>query len=214
MTATLIFGGTFDPVHFGHLRSAHRVLELFREAKLVMIPCQIPPHRSQPAVHGKHRLNMLNMAVGEERSITVDDCELKRIGKSYTFDTLKIYRKRWPETPLYFLLGSDAWVTLTTWYRWQELINFSHLVVLTRPGESVAESSELRNWAEPKTAELSHISAKAGNVVRLTLEQVELSATVVRAAMAQGQSVAGWIPNNVIDYIRTNRLYRNQHESP
>ena len=213
MTTTLIFGGTFDPVHYGHLCSARSLLGLFHDAQLVMIPCQIPPHRSRPVVHAKHRLIMLNKAVGEERSIIVDDCELKRKGLSYTFDTLKIYRELRPEAPLYFVLGSDAWVTLTTWYRWQELVNFSHLVVLTRPGESFQEPPELRNWAEPKTAELEHISAKAGSVIRLTLEQVDLSATAVRAALAKGNSVAEWVPKNVMDYIKENRLYRKPHDS-
>ena len=213
MTTTLIFGGTFDPVHYGHLRSARSLLGLFHDAQLVMIPCQIPPHRSRPVVQARHRLMMLNKAVGEERSIIVDDCELKRKGTSYTFDTLKMYRERWPEAPLYFVLGSDAWVTLTTWYRWHELVNYSHLVVLTRPGQSFQEPSELCNWAEPKTAELENISAKAGHVIRLKLEQVELSATAVRAALAQGESVADWIPKNVIDYIQKYRLYRNPYDS-
>ena len=212
MTATLIFGGTFDPVHFGHLRSALALLDLFDDAQLVMIPCQIPPHRPQPAADEKHRLNMLNLAVEEERSITIDDCELRREGKSFTFDTLRMYRKRWPDAPHYFVLGGDAWVTLTTWYRWQELINFAHLTVLTRPGEPMIESPELKSWAGPITAELDAISAKAGNVVRLTLKPIEMSATAVRTALAEGRSVADCVPNNVINYIQANRLYRKSHD--
>ena len=214
MTVTLIFGGTFDPVHFGHLRSALALLDLFDDAQLVMIPCEIPPHRPRPAANGKHRLNMLNLAVEEERSIVIDDCELRREGESFTFDTLRMYRKRWSDAPLYFVLGSDAWVTLTSWYRWQELINFAHLTVLNRPGEPVSESPELNSWAGPITAELGAISGKAGNVVRLTLEQFEMSATAVRTALARGRSVADCVPKNVINYIQANRLYRNSHDRP
>ena len=213
MTTTLIFGGTFDPVHFGHILSARALLEYFHDARLVMIPCQIPPHRAQPAAQGKHRLNMLKMAVEKEKYITIDDCELKREGKSYTYDTLKMFRKRLPDKGIYFVLGSDAWATLTEWYRWQELINHAHLLVLARPGDFVSESAILSAWAGPRTLELKQISAKAGNVIRLTLDQVEISASLIREALTRGQSISSWVPNNVANYIHRNLLYRSSDGS-
>lgn len=212
MTATLIFGGTFDPVHFGHVLSARALGECFDDARVVMIPCQVPPHRSQPAVKARHRLKMLELAVAEEPMITVDDCELKREGKSFTFDTLSMYRAQLPDTPLCFVLGNDSWVTLTTWYRWRELINLAHLVVLARPGETVAESDELQDWAAGRLAEPDVISRQAGSVVKLTLEQFDISATNVRKALSEGQSVSDYVPADVINYITENQLYRNTHD--
>ncbi len=209
MTTTLIFGGTFDPVHFGHLRSARALLKLFHDARLVMIPCQIPSHRDQPVAEGKHRLNMLNMAVEDEKSITVDDCELERTGTSYTYDTLQNFRKRYPDSDIYFVMGTDAWLTLTTWYFWKELINYSHLLVLARPGNYDSESPILEAWAEPRILEFDQVSAKAGNVVKLTLTQMEISATLIRKALSKGESIAEWVPDDVIEYIQKNRLYRD-----
>ena len=213
MTATLIFGGTFDPVHFGHIGSARSLLDFFDEARLVMIPCKVPPHRPQPAVNGLHRANMLNLAVSDDQMIWVDDCELHREGKSFTFDTLRLYRARFPDAPLFFVLGYDSWVTLTTWYRWQELTDLAHLIVLSRPGGRVVESDELRLWSLGKVINPDAISLKSGNVIRLTLEQFDISATRVREALVARQDIAEWLPAAVINYISENQLYRDRHVS-
>ena len=213
MTSTLIFGGTFDPVHYGHIRSARLLLDFFEEARLVMIPCQVPPHRPQPAVNAWHRANMLNLAVSEDQMICVDDCELHREGKSFTFDTLKLYRARFPDEPLFFVLGYDSWVTLTTWYRWQELTDLAHLIVLTRPGGRIVESEELRLCSVGKVVDLDAISCNSGNVIRLTLEQFDISATRVREALVGRQDIAEWVPVPVMNYIAENNLYRDIHVS-
>ena len=213
MTTTLIFGGTFDPVHNGHIRSARTLLDFFEEARLVMIPCQVPAHRPQPEVNAWHRANMLNLAVSDDQMIFVDDCELHREGKSFTFDTLKLYRAQFPDEPLFFILGYDSWVTLTTWYRWQELTDLAHLIVLTRPGGNVVESEELRLWSAGKVVDLDEISRNSGNVIRLTLEQFDISATWVREALVGGQDIAEWVPAAVMNYISENRLYRDRHVS-
>ena len=123
-----------------------------------------------------------------------------------------MYRAQLPDTPLCFVLGNDSWVTLTTWYRWRELINLAHLVVLARPGETVAESDELQDWAAGRLAEPHVISRKAGSVVKLTLEQFDISATNVRKALSEGQSVSDYVPADVINYITQNQLYRNTHD--
>ena len=123
-----------------------------------------------------------------------------------------MYRAQLPDTPLCFVLGNDSWVTLTTWYRWRELINLAHLVVLARPGETVAESDELQDWAAGRLAEPDVISRKAGSVVKLTLEQFDISATNVRKALSEGQSVSDYVPADVINYITENQLYRNTHD--
>ena len=123
-----------------------------------------------------------------------------------------MYRAQLPDSPLCFVLGNDSWVTLTTWYRWRELINLAHLVVLARPGETVAESDELQDWAAGRLAEPDVISRKAGSVVKLALEQFDISATNVRKALSEGQSVSDYVPADVINYITENQLYRNTHD--
>ena len=113
------------------------------------------------------------------------------------------------DSDIYFVMGTDAWLTLTTWYLWKELINYSHLLVLARPGNYASEPSILGAWAEPRILEVDQVSAKAGNVVKLTLAQMEISATLIRKALSKGQSIAGWVPDDVIKYIQKNRLYRD-----
>lgn len=207
MTPTLVFGGTFDPVHNGHIRSAKALLKEFKDAKLVMIPCQIPPHRPQPIASAQARLAMLNLAVEGDAQISVDDCELEREGKSLTVDTLTAYREAEPEAALYFVMGSDAWVTLPGWYRWQELTDLAHLIVLTRPGEQVDEPGELEDWANGKETSLDQVEGKAGNIVKLTLEQVPVSATCVRRAIHEGRGVNDLLTAKVIHYIDQEKLY-------
>ena len=219
MTVTLVFGGTFDPVHIGHLRSAKALLARFDDAKLVMVPCQIPPHRPQPAASAQQRLAMLELATAAADNIGVDDIELKREGKSFTFDTLSAYRQQAGDTSLCFVMGYDAWVTLPSWYRWQELTELAHLVVLTRPGDAAPEPEELKTWSAAKETDLENIRANAGNntenntdnyagnIVKLTLEQVPVSATCIRAAIKTGRQVADLVPPNVVNYIEQEKLY-------
>lgn len=210
MTSTLVFGGTFDPVHFGHLRSALALLACFDEARLVMIPCQIPPHRPQPAASAIDRLEMLRLAAGET-DLEVDDCELKREGPSFTFDTLTAYRQSVGESPLYFVMGSDAWVTLPDWFRWEELCDVAHLIILTRPGEVIEEPLQLKSWADPRRASLeASQNLTCGRIIALTLVQVPVSATAIRQAIENEQSIDAMVPEAVGRYIEFRDLYRTK----
>ena len=213
MKCTLLFGGTFDPIHYGHICSAKALLEKFDESSLVMVPCRIPPHRPQPMASAGDRLQMLKLAVAEESGLEVDDCELKRQGPTYTFDTLSAYRKKTGcESPLYFVLGHDAWVTLPTWYRWVELVDLAHLIVLGRPGQFADEPEELKNWVQDRRVTLEDSQSEpCGKVVGINLAPIHISATAARRALACGRPVDDMVPKPVERYIVERQLYVTEH---
>ena len=155
----VVFGGTFDPVHNGHIQSAVAIRELLGVETVKLVPCKIPPHRETPSASSKDRLSMLQIAVQGLTGIEIDDRELCREGTSYTFDTLGSIREEiGNELPLIFALGSDAWPTLSKWYRWTELCNLAHLLILNRPGEGPLAGEEsaipekLTRYARPSAA--------------------------------------------------------------
>ena len=129
-----IFGGTFDPVHFGHLRPALDVKQALGLREMRLIPCFSPPHRQQPVANPGQRLTMLRAAVGEEPELLVDNREMKREGVSYMVDTLSSLREEFGDEPLCLVLGSDAFLQLDGWHRWREIIELAHIVVTHRPG--------------------------------------------------------------------------------
>ncbi len=210
MSATLIFGGTFDPVHVGHIRSAQALVNLFQATDLYLVPCQIPPHRPEPAATPADRLNMLRLAATGLDNIFVDDCELDRCGKSYTYDTLKMYRTSAGEKhPLMFIMGSDSWLTLPTWHRWRELTDLAHLIILSRPGIDAGMSSSLMNWKSGKIVDdpAALLASPAGSIVNLRLEQVGVSASQVRSLIHQDESIEGFVHGEVDRYIHSHNLY-------
>ena len=129
-----IFGGTFDPVHYGHLRSALEVKEIFGLSEVRLIPSAQPPHREQPAASALMRLHMLDLAIKNQQGLTIDTRELTRSGASYMVDTLKSLRQELKNEPLLLFIGSDAFNQLKTWHQWQHLFEYAHIVVMTRPG--------------------------------------------------------------------------------
>ena len=152
---------------------------------------------------------MLRLAVGDESDLEIDDCELKREGPSYTFDTLKRYRSSLgSKAPLYFVMGHDAWLTLPVWYRWSELGDLAHLIVLGRPGEYAKEPAALKNWVHGRRTSLKESRDSAcGRVVDVCLEPISVSATQVRQAIACGRPVSDMVPEAVEQYIAERQLY-------
>lgn len=205
-----VLGGTFDPVHYGHLRSAVAVRDALLAKEVRMIPSLSPPHRDPPESSADHRVAMLKAAVEGEPGIVVDDRELYRDGPSYTVDTLRSLRSEvGTDTTIYFVMGADAFCTLDQWYRWQEIIDLAHIVVLKRPGFPLGIPDEMQSWMNDKTivSGASPSDSPHGNVIFLELEQVLVSSTLVRRAIHQGSSTEEMLPAAVIQYIRCNSLY-------
>jgi nicotinate-nucleotide adenylyltransferase len=212
MKTVLVFGGTFDPVHVGHVGSAMALLKLFNDACVYFVPCKVPPHRPEPAASPDQRIAMLRLAVAGVPGLEVDDCELRREGTSYTFDTLKAFRQQLSDSvSLIFVMGHDSWLTLPTWNRWRELCDVAHLMVLRRPKSEGSESTELASWSAQRrledAAELQQSSA--GNICELMLTQFDVSATQIRKQLMQGGEIDPLLHFDVSRYIREQNLYLN-----
>lgn len=205
-----VLGGTFDPVHHGHLRSALEVREAlgFRTARLV--PSFVPPHRPGPAASAEDRLAMLRLAVDGKSGFEVDDREIRREGISYTVDTLASMRGE-TAGPLALVIGSDQFAALTSWHDWQRLTDYAHLVVLARPGmSSPGLDSNLAEFAQARSVDdpLCLHSKTEGLVLRLRLTQLDISATQIRGLVRAGKSAEFLAPGPVIQYIHERGLYR------
>ena len=210
MNNTLVFGGTFDPVHRGHIESVCSVARLLGDVDAYLVPCQIPAHRPAPAALPQDRLKMLQLAVASKDRIFVDDCELRREGTSYTVDTLFGFRERLGEArPLLFLMGRDSWLTLPSWNRWEELTDLAHLLILERPGAEQGSPEVLRKWLKPKQIQNPKeiMNSSSGKVCFLSLDQVNVSASGLRDKIAEGSLVEGDVNPLVMSYIRQHDLY-------
>ena len=202
-----IFGGTFDPIHYGHLRSALEVKEIFGLAEVRLIPSAQPPHREQPAATALMRLHMLELAIKNQPGLMVDTRELNRNGASYMVDTLKSLRQEFKNEPLLLFIGSDAFNHLKTWYQWQHLFDFAHIVVMTRPGfkiQNLDEFFEARLTND--STELAHNAA--GKLYFQQVTQLDISATAIRNMIAKQQNPGFLLPVAVIAYIRQHKLYQ------
>ncbi|HEY8099019.1 MAG TPA: nicotinate-nucleotide adenylyltransferase [Methylobacter sp.] len=205
-----IFGGTFDPVHYGHLRSALEVKDIFGLTEVRLIPCANPPHREQPAVTAEMRLQMLELAIKNQPGLKIDTRELDRYDQhqtpSYMVDTLESLRQEFPTEPVLLFIGSDAFKHLTGWHQWQRLFDYAHIVVLTRPG---FESQLLNDFFKTRLAEnIKELAqANAGKLCFQQVTQLDISATAIRDIIARKQNPGFLLPDAVIEYIKQHKLY-------
>ena len=205
-----IFGGTFDPVHYGHLRSALEVKDIFGLDEVRLIPCANPPHRDEPAVTAEMRLRMLKLAIKNQPGLKIDTRELDRYAQhqapSYMVDTLKSLRQEFPREPLLLFIGSDAFKHLSGWHQWQQLFDYAHLVVMTRPG---FETMELDGFFKARLVkDIEELAqAIAGKLCFQQVTQLDISATAIRDIIARKQNPGFLLPDAVIEYIKQHKLY-------
>lgn len=201
-----IFGGTFDPVHYGHLRSALEVKAIFGLTEVRLIPCSQPPHRTQPVAPASMRLDMLRLAINYQPDLVVDTRELDRGGVSYMVDTLKSLRQEFPELPLLLFIGADAFNHLTAWHQWQQLFDVAHIVVMTRPCfETQPLDVFFKDRLTDNRTELAENTA--GKLYFQGITQLDISATAIRRMIAEKQNPAFLLPDAVIAYIKQHQLY-------
>lgn len=204
-----LFGGTFNPIHIGHLRSAIEVAELMLLDELRLIPNALPPHRETPVVSAQQRLTMVQLAVSNIPQLSVDDIELSRNKPSYTFDTLySIQQTLTPNDTLFFIMGWDAFCGLPSWYRWQELLNYCHILVLQRPHVSAKIPPELQAFLTDKLVDFNQFIGAAGQVAYLQQTPLDISSTKIRHCLTQNKSVRFLLPDTVLDYINQHKLYQ------
>lgn len=207
-----IFGGTFDPIHYGHLRLAETAREALGLAGVRLIPAGQPPHRPTPGASGAHRLAMARLAAADNPAFEVDPAEVEAAQASFTILTLERLRATLgAERPLVLLLGVDAFLGLPTWRRWAELFDFAHVAVANRPGYTLDESrlpEELARHVEQRRATPDALAgAPAGCIVSFSMTPLAISATDIRSRAASGQSLRYLLPPPVLDYISRHQLY-------
>ena len=218
----VLYGGTFDPVHAGHLAIARAVRDALA-AQLLLIPAADPPHKDDTHADAAQRAAMLDLAIAGEAWLEVDRRELRRRGPSYTFDTLAEVRAEVGERlPLVWLIGSDSLAQLHTWHRWNELFDYAHILAVQRPGSEVGADWLQRHAAEvhagiaPRWRPLDALAeAPAGSfgVLRLDHPRPE-SSTELRERIRSGKPWRHWVPEAVAAYIVDNGLYRDRGVHP
>ena len=210
-----VLGGTFDPIHYGHLRLAEELAGTLKLDEVRFIPSGTPPHRGAPQVGAEHRLEMVRLAAAGNARFKVDERESRRAGPGYTFDTLSELRaEAGSARPLALLVGADAFLEFATWHRWHELFGLAHVVVAHRPGFPVERWSE--RMPQPLAREYSarlmqqplsiHL-APAGGIAVVAFTALDISATAIRDMLRAAASPRYLLPGAVLDYIQSHRLY-------
>ena len=207
-----ILGGTFDPIHHGHLRLALEACEQLDLAQVRLIPLNIPPHRSKPVASAKDRRIMIELAISDTPELAIDLRELKTNDVSYSINTVKSLRNEFEQTPLCLILGRDAFNQIDSWYEWQELLNYVHIIVANRPGESVKEASlTVENWTKKhKTEDLSQLSNKLfGYIYFIDIPMLDISSSLIRQDWTQHKAIDDLLPAATLGYIKNKHLYQD-----
>lgn len=213
-----ILGGSFDPVHRGHLQLARDAREQLDLAEVRLVPAG-NPWQKQGLTPAAHRAQMVALAIADEAGLVLDTRELERAGPSYTIDTLRELRAELgPARPLVLILGGDQWANLSTWHQWQSLADFAHIAVAQRNATPLASTAEVAAWAAPRRMNAAQIARRpAGGVCAFVMSPVDCSATGLRAllgltpASALDAQLAADLKPAVLHYIRAHTLYRNPH---
>ena len=200
-----VFGGTFDPVHCGHVAVADALMRALPLSRIIFVPAARPPHRPAPTACARDRLAMLRLALASDRRFAIDETEYEREGPSYMVDTLAVLRAR-HEEPLALILGMDAFVSLPAWHRWRRILGLAHVVIVSRPGLD----GTLPEWVRPRLVGSAEalLTADSGRAFLFLASARPESATVLRQGLADGTAPASWLPDGVPDYIEAHELYR------
>ncbi len=206
-----LYGGTFDPVHVGHIHAACSVREALGLTEVRLVLAARPGHRGQPDSAIEHRWNMLQLACAEVEGLVADDSEVRRSGASYTVATVESLRQLHPASTVCWILGQDAFATLPIWHRWQELLNFCNLIVIDRPGDRRDEPTQVRQLCAQHERD-SLDPSRAGQIVRLDLPMQEVSASEIRRLIAAGEPVEHLLAAPIYTYITTHGLYTSTED--
>ncbi|MGO1245863.1 MAG: nicotinate-nucleotide adenylyltransferase [Oceanisphaera sp.] len=206
-----LLGGTFDPIHIGHLRPAIELQEQLNLAQIRLLPNYIPPHKTTPDSAPEHRLAMAQLATKYTPGLVVDARELAHNRPSYTIETLIELRKEQPDTPLCFLMGMDSFCGLNHWHRWQELLEYVHIIVSDRPGfqshfnPTIQALFRAHSTTDPRLLQ-QHL---AGHIYLFNNAQLDISSTQIRRLIRHGNNPQYLLPEAVANYIREQRLYQS-----
>ncbi len=205
-----ILGGTFDPVHYGHLGLATEVYKCCDLAEVRLIPLHIPSHRQLPSALPEQRLQMLRLAIQKNKALLVDERELQRGEVSFTVDTLRSLREEVGQQPLCLIMGADTLQTLNSWHQWTSLIEYAHIIVAGRPGtdKKIGDSELSELYYNNVTKVFSDLHAQqAGKILEVNITELDISSTRIRELISKKQDVHSLLPEGVISYIKKEDLY-------
>ena len=208
-----ILGGTFDPIHNGHILSAKHVAKWLGVNQVNLIPAHLPPHKNTVGASPKQRVEMVKLVCDDDTIFFCDQRELKRDTVSYTVDTLREIKQEFPETTLFFIIGMDSLLSFTQWHRWQEILTLCHLVVNCRPEYSVEKLPNniqllLKNHHLSKSIAPKLIKNQAGYILFPPEISYDISSTLIRSKIKERQSCNNLMPASVLNYINKHQLYR------
>jgi nicotinate-nucleotide adenylyltransferase len=204
-----VLGGTFDPVHYGHIKPALAVKQELSLTRLLFIPNRIPPHREAPWLSVEQRLSLLESALDAYPDVIIDRRELDREGASYMVDTLASLTEDFPDEPLVLIVGMDVLFTINSWYQWKKLFELCHLVVTARPGfkvedlEAKIDEEDYRFLAGRVTTDPEQLNFKAtGKILLKSVPQLDISATQIRSRLVAGEDASEWMPEQAYSKLR------------
>ncbi len=193
-----MYGGSFDPVHFGHLRTALEVYQQLRLDEIRFIPSADPPHKEGPQASAADRINMLELAIAKSPGLIIDPREIQRRTTSYTFDTLVEMQGEFPQAELTLVIGTDQFSVFDTWHRWEELLGMANLAVMERPGEVLSDFAK------------SLVSCEyASKITLCQVTQLDISSTRIRSELNQAADIQFLVPHAVRQYISEHKLYQS-----
>ncbi|CAM5223837.1 nicotinate-nucleotide adenylyltransferase [Alishewanella longhuensis] len=202
-----IFGGTFDPIHQGHLACARYVLTHCQLENIRLMPCHLPPHRATPGVSSAERAKMVELAIANEPQLQLESLELRRDAPSYTVDSLAALKQQDPSRTLAFIIGMDSLQYFKKWHQWQAILQLAHLIVCRRPGYS-SEQGDAPALLKDYGGNLQQLKTRQSGVI-LLLDNPDFvqSATFVRQQLPLNPEIQAMLPPAVLQYIRQQRLY-------
>ncbi|WP_314143122.1 nicotinate-nucleotide adenylyltransferase [Buttiauxella noackiae] len=208
---TALYGGTFDPIHYGHLKPVEALAKQVALHQVTIMPNNVPPHRSQPLANSEQRKTMVELAITGNALFKLDDRELQRETPSYTVETLEQLRSEiGAEQPLAFIVGQDSLLSLQRWYRWETLLTLCHLLVCQRPGYSLSMNTpEEQQWLDAhQTTSVEELhNQPAGKIYLAQTPMYDISATAIRRRLEQHLPCDDLLPAAVAEFIRQHHLY-------
>lgn len=207
-----IMGGTFDPIHNGHINCAVHIANWLKLTEIRLLPCHIPPHKNQTSATSQDRKTMVDLACKNSETLTLDERELNKTSTSYTVETLRGYQQEFPDSTLYFIIGMDSLNNFTQWYGWQEILTLCHIVVCSRPGyylQLAAEGKGPHPLEANISADISQSTIQKSGLILISPENnKDISSTDIRSLIKTSADVQHLLPKNVFHYINEKQLYR------
>lgn len=205
-----VYGGSFDPVHNGHLRIAWEIYQQLDLAKVLLVPSHRPPHRAQPHASPQQRIEMLSVATADVDGFEIERCELDSSATSYTVHTLEQLRQRYgAEQPLALIMGGDAFMGIRDWHEWPRLLDLAHIIVAKRPSHPVTLNDELHTFFSPRRIDDSTMLAQkpSGYWMIQPVTQLDIASSTIRRLIASGDGARFLAPESVLTYVQQNNLY-------